>query len=263
MGDKSRRRLKFLKQHPVCCFCGGSSPSEEEDHFPSKALFDEKQWPVGYSFPACARCNDITCKDEAIVAMLSRMYPTPTTVTAEREFQKYTRAVARNFPGLLEAMQPSLQQLTEARDKYGISPPAGGALKDMPVLSVRDARFHHAVRNFARKLGLALYYKHTKKILPANGGIGIRWYANVQVQADEIPRELAGVLPHFPRLERSVRDLSDQFFYRIGIAGQDRMAAYLAIFRRSFAVVGFMRVEALELAQSEDVVVEPPFAPAL
>lgn len=257
MGQKSRKRREFLQRHPICCFCGGHAPAVEIDHFPSRSLFQDKQWPEGYEFPACESCNDASREDEAIVALLSRLYPDSSTQSSRAEIVKYMRGVARNFPGLLERMQPTAEQLREARDKYGVAP-LPGRPNDLPVLSVRDERIHDAVANFGRKLGLALYYKHTAKVLRSEGGVAVRWYSNVQVGADEIPRELADVLPHFPRLERLRRDLSEQFFYRIGMSEENRMAAYLAMFRRSFAIVGFIHVDAVVL-QAEHVRVLHPY----
>lgn len=235
-------------------------PSAEVDHIPSRALFDEKQWPAGYEFPACAQCNDVTRSDELILAFLSRLHPGETTEVRTREFRKYLESVEFNFPGFLNSMSPTHRQLREAQSKYGLKPPQGAASTGLPVLSVQNPQIHDAVANFGRKLGLALYYKHVNKILPSVGGIGLRWYANIQIEKDEIPRELANVLPAFPRIERSNRDLADQFFYRIGITQAEEMAAYLAFFRRSFAIVGFISIDIDKLKAPEHVTVLSPYS---
>ncbi|WP_143068245.1 hypothetical protein [Nitrosomonas nitrosa] len=31
MGKKEARRLSFIKEHPLCCFCGGTASAEEMD----------------------------------------------------------------------------------------------------------------------------------------------------------------------------------------------------------------------------------------
>jgi hypothetical protein len=104
-----------------------------------------------------------------------------------------------------------------------------------------------------------LYYKHTGRILPPSGGVGLRWYSNLQIENDQIPRELSQVLPEFPRLERSNRNLANQFFYRVGVAERSNMATYLAIFRRSFGIVGFMHVKATELEAPAHIMVRGPY----
>jgi len=108
---------------------------------------------------------------------------------------------------------------------------------------VTDDRIQRAVLNFGHKLGLALYYKHTGKALPTQGAVAFRWLSNLQVESDAIPRELANVMPLFPKLERARTNLSDQFFYRIGFAEGNTIGTFLAILRQSFAIVGFISVD--------------------
>lgn len=181
MGANVSRKKLFLAQHPLCCFCGGHRPSAEPDHVPSRVLFDKRQWPEGFEFPACIDCNRATRHDEQVVAMLS----------------------------------------------------------------VRGSRLNAAIENFGRKLFCALYYKHTGAILSNKGGIAIRWFTNVQIEADEIPRSLAPLLSGFPVLERSRTKLDDQFFYRWGLAKDSTaVAVFLAFFRRSFAMLGYVNRDA-------------------
>jgi len=140
-------------------------------------------------------------------------------------------------------MRPSHRDLRDARKRLGIVLPPGGASTDIPLLSVRDERIQNAVLNFGRKLGLALFYKNAHKIVPKGGGVAIRWYSNIQIETDQIPREIAQVLPQFPKLERSRNDLADQFFYRVGIADEGTMGSFLAMFRASFAILGFVSTD--------------------
>jgi hypothetical protein len=53
----------------------------------------------------------------------------------------------------------------------------------------------------------------------------MRWYANVQIHADEIDRAIASITPDVPNLERNTVSLNDQFFYRWGITDTKRMDA--------------------------------------
>lgn len=152
MGSKSQRRKAFLLQHPRCCFCGGIAPSEEEDHFPSKGLFENKQWPEGFVFPACVSCNRVTRHHEQIVAMLARLYPDPTTDVGRREVHERMRAVAHNFPGLLEDMRPTAEDSVLAQEKYGLKVPPGASPEDLPVLSLRSERLHSAWPNLVASL---------------------------------------------------------------------------------------------------------------
>lgn len=259
MAQRSARRRRFLEAHPICCFCGGGVSAVEVDHFPSRALFDGRHWPEGFEFPACAACNDLTRKDELVVSMLSRMYPDATTLEAQEETVEAMRGVERAFPGLLAALQPSVRQIRNAERAHGVIRPAGSSRSEAPFLSVDHPAIDGAVRRFGRKLALALWYKQTHTILSSSGGVSVRWYSNLQIYGDEIPRQLADILSDFPELTRSGKDLSSQFFYRFGRTNTGTSAAFLALFRESFGIVGFVSKDAELLRSSPKVIVEGPF----
>lgn len=87
----------------------------------------------------------------------------------------------------------------------------------------------------------------------------MKWYTNLQLQNGEFPPELASSLPSFPRLERNNRDLSDQFFYRIGISKNADRMMFLAMYRRSFAIVGFVSADASRLKGPDTMRVHGPW----
>jgi hypothetical protein len=259
MGSKRHRKKQFLASHPMCCFCGGNTPSEEIDHIPSRVLFDNRQWPEGYEYPACESCNRASRHDEQIVAMLSRIYPDAETEEGEKEVYDRIRAVAHNYPGLLEEMKPTVRQVRNVLKRYGIEKLEGMSTTELPFLSVSGPLVNGAVENFGRKLFLALYYKHTGKVLPQEGGIAIRWYSNLQIENDEIPKGLANIVSGFPKLERCSMNLYDQFFYRYGAADNKKVAALLAFFRRSFAILGFVNRDAKDFDLPEDATILGPY----
>lgn len=259
MGANARRKKAFLAAHPLCCYCGGTAPSTEPDHMPSRILFDSRKWPEGFEFPSCVACNRATRHDEQVIAMLSRLYPDPVTPQGKAEVQERIRAVSHNYPGVLEEMRPSIEQLRRAEHKYGIHPRPGETHDDLPLLSVSGPLVNAAVENFARKLFCALYYKHAEQVLPAGGGIAIRWYTNIQIDSEEIPRTLAGVLVGFPKLERARTSLDDQFFYRWGIADTKAVAGFLAFFRKSFAILGYIHADASQFSIGPDAHILRPY----
>ena len=262
MGAKSEHRNKFLAQHPLCCFCGGETPSAEPDHVPSRVFFESRQWPEGFEFPACVRCNRATRHDEQVVAMLSWIYPDPTTEKGKTEVEERIRAVAHNYPAVIDEMRPSVHQVRNAMKKYGLKAAPGQSLADLPLLAANGPLVNAAVENFARKLFCALYYKHTYRILPSSGGIAVRWFSNLQIEGEEIPRSIAPVLTGFPKLERARTKLDDQFFYRWGVADTKVVAAFLAFFRRSFAIVGYVNCNADDFNLPADAQILRPYAKA-
>jgi hypothetical protein len=215
------------------------TPSAEPDHIPSRTFFFGRHWPEGFDFPSCVRCNRITRHDEQIVAMLSRCYPEAKTQQEVDELLKAIHAVARNYPDVIEEMKPTVRQLRNADKKYSLKQD-GQSYADIPAVSVSGPLVNSAIENFSRKLFCALFYKHTGSILGVEGGIAVKWFSNVQVEHDEIPRNLSTILNGYPKVERSKMNLDEQFFYRYAIPDSKEIAAFLAVFRRSFAIVGYV-----------------------
>lgn len=261
VGSKKYIKNQFLRDHPTCCFCGGSTPTEELDHIPSRVLFNDRQWPEGYIFPACIKCNRVSRHDEQVVAMLSRFYPDPNTQNSKSVFVERVRAVHHNYPEIIEELNStSIRQKRNASKKYGIEPLYGSTLGDFPMLNVSGPLVNKAVINFGQKLFLALYYKHSGIILGNEGGIAIRWYTNLQIEGEEIPRELAPLVANFPVLERSRKELSDQFFYRYGHSDNNAIWVFLAFFRRTFAVLGYLNINKSKFDLAEGAEIRQPYS---
>jgi hypothetical protein len=97
---------EFLKQHPMCCFCGGQTPASEIDHQPARIIFPDKHRPKGLEFPACADCNRQTSADEALLAFVCRFAGSHRT-NAARDFNRLkdiVGSVNQSFPGLRQKM---------------------------------------------------------------------------------------------------------------------------------------------------------------
>ena len=259
MGNKSQRKKIFLNEHPICCFCGGETPATEPDHIPSRVLFDNRQWPEGYEFPACVACNRETRHDEQVVAMLSRVYPDANTPEGIKKTQERIRAVAHNYPEIPVEMQPTIRQKINAAKKYNIEIPEGKSSADIPALSLKGPLVNKAVTNFGRKLFLALYYKHTSEILPKESGVALLWFSNLQIEHGELPREIASLVSNFPTLERCNTNLYDQFFYRYVVSDCRNQAVFVAFFRQSFAILGYINKTASEFKLPDGATILRPY----
>jgi len=72
---------------------------------------------------------------------------------------------------------------------------------------------------------------------------------------------LAPLVSGFPVLERSRTKLDDQFFYRWGLATDSKaVGVFLAFFRRSFAMLGYVNQNARDFdALGEDAQIVRPY----
>jgi hypothetical protein len=114
---------------------------------------------------------------------------------------------------------------------------SGGFLKaNGPLVSAH-------MQTFATKLGFALYYEVTGRIVPNNGGVVARWFSNVDRVEGTFPQTVFDILLPPETLKQGKFNVSDQFSYQWRIAEEDRMALFFASFRHSFAVLAFVTTD--------------------
>lgn len=219
---------RIRKEQPRCILCAGSRPTETIEHMPSRILFDGKQRPKGLEFGACTICNAATRRDEVVVALVSRIYPNPTSSTGKAEIRKIMRSAERNNPGLLQEMYADqLQTLSKYQDHLYKLPTWNFLSLDGPIAAA-------AMERFIAKLGFALHYAATNRIVPSEGGVVVSVYSNLESFIGRLPE----LLPHLgpgQTLRAGRQEVSKQFRYS-SIASEDgSLSGHVAVFRESFA----------------------------
>lgn len=261
--SRKSRKAAFLAVHPLCIFCGGTTASAEPDHVPSRQMFHAKQWPEGYEFPACASCNRATKDVEQIVATFARIYPDPSTEAEAAEMRAALRAVANNYPRVLIQSRPRAIDVRRFLRAHGIRKDPNVATSEMPLLSAEGPLVRLAVGNFARKLFTALHYKHTGKIVPAAGGVFWKFFSNADSLSGAIPPGIFELAQGVPALKRGKADIESQFSYRFRCSDDGAMGVYFAVFRFSFAFLGYVRMNAAAFPAELDGRIVRPLQPNL
>jgi len=240
-GISRTRREQFLQKYPYCCFCGGSTATETEDHIPARSLFAGRQWPEGYVFPACSACNNNSSSDEQLIAWLSRIrigrYRTP---EQEKEFEKLSHEVHRRHPdiwnGIRQMSRVETRRLAKQVNLDRIE-------TDELVYSIAiPAALMEAMNRYGIKLAKALHYLHSKRIVPPNGIVRAWSYTNTEILSSEVAEKMLRQLTNAPVVQRSNTQLGDQFNYRYAIVEEGEASAFWIGFSQStaiFAVVFF------------------------
>lgn len=242
----------MLRLGPFCIFCGGSVPATSIEHCPPRALFEGRNWPEGFEFPACTRCNGGSSDEDLLVAFLSYMDPLAQTGSPQAGLGLF-RAVRRQAPNVLRDMRiSSAVEARRAARSLGLKPERGRTYQDLPLVKVPLA-LHAAVKTFAGKLTKASYFMQTAKVFPSTGGILFHWFTNASLlPSGRTPPALA-LLEQFsatePQLKRNGVDLSSQFGLRLSIGEDGRLFIVQATFRRSF---GFVCVASAEAGQVDE-----------
>jgi hypothetical protein len=226
MGSATRHRKAFLLAHPVCAFCGGVTPSTTIEHCPPRAMFQNRQWPEGFEFPACDRCNGGTRDDDLLIAMLARVDPLENRGDRDGKAPGLMARAHKRHPGMFERM------LAIGEDGQ---PKASGEWQ------ITD-EMRQAVDVLAAKLAKGIYWQHTQDIFPNDGGLAMTWYTNADVARDgryklfESLQHLAG---NAPLLTRSGTYLNDQFEYKFSLSPEKHILALQAKFGNAFGFVVF------------------------
>ena len=264
MPNNRRRQMReFFERHPTCIFCGGGTPATTRDHVPSRQMFLKRSWPEGFEFPSCEACNAATAHQEQVVAMLARINPDGATETEQKETQSIIKAVGRNYPTILQELRPSARQARDFLKKLGIPKHPSLATSEVPVLNLQGPLVNYCVATFARKLITALHYKHTGKIIPLDGGIIWKWYSNVQAMEGELPQAfISHFLQNKPDILRAKQPLAGEFDYKYGVVGHGEKPAYFAVFRLSFAILGYASMDASKFPDVRpEMEILRPFSP--
>lgn len=238
MGRHSRRKREFLAQHPICCFCGGLSPAETEDHIPARSLFFGRKWPEGYVFPACRSCNACASDDELVMAALVRLGVTSDlNEDAEADLERVLSGLKFRLPqvyaNLREVSRVETRRFLRARGISGTSLPGTAEIYMLKVPSV----VIEVTQRYAEKLGKALHYFHTRTILPLGGKVVAHTFTNADLLNSDAPEKFFALLGGVPSLKRDVTPLADQFSYRFGIVERGEASGYWVQFRGSVALL--------------------------
>ena len=210
--QKQYSRQEFLREHPLCCYCGDTATTT--DHCPPRSCFIQRTWPEGYEFPCCESCNARGRRDEQIVAILTRIsFTKDFGPTARMEWEKLFRGLRNNQPQVADewmSIGPS-QMKRDFRSKYGnlgdrMRIDGYGAIRLGPLT-------RSAMHGFSTKLGQALYYMHCKEILEGEV-ISRHIDASTLKENDEAWLNLLQMAPWFAAMQRGNKSLTEQFSYR-------------------------------------------------
>ena len=205
-------------------------------------MFLHRHRPQGLESPACQICNKVTGAHEQFAAMLARTYPEPRTRKEADEVKSLMRAVHRQTPQVLAEMMPSWRQQYDVAGQFGVNFEGG-------ALNVGGSLVNTSIQVFGAKLIMAIHYHCTGEIVPAAGGVAIKWFTNWDKVNNKIPDSLFSLLGTPQTLRQGSWSVPDQFEYSWVATDCRRMAHYVSTFRKSFLIAGLVHVDSNELRQ--------------
>ena len=228
---------------PACIFCGGTRPATTKEHAPPKAMFRDKQAPEGYTFDACADCNNGTTDDDLMIAFLAHMEPGADEAKLAKG-SGLMKAVNRQHPGVLaEMFDVSAVEARSTARRMKLQTAPGQTYQQLyqerGFVKIPGA-VHAAVQTIASKVTKGVYFRQTGAIFPLDGDLLFHWFTNAD-------REEQGLIPVLQALAsiaststpkvRNRQNLNDQFDYDYSRDGGGDIHLLQAHFGKVFGFV--------------------------
>jgi hypothetical protein len=210
---KQTKRVRFLAENPLCCFCGGSIEATTVDHVPNRAFFVDRDWPEGYEFPSCASCQDASRGAELACTAVLRSAP----ATKQIDYKE----IAKHLKGLATNDLEAFREFIGPERSSGLTLPAAvRARLHRPdgVLFNLGPKIHAYIDEYVIKLTKALYYKHCGRAVPAEAVIEFAIASNAEIGQQRERQINAMRFPGTPMLvrcsnARTKGPVSEQFAY--------------------------------------------------
>jgi hypothetical protein len=176
---------------------------------------------------------------------MGRLFPDAETEFEQAEVKRLLAAVNNNVPGLLQEMHIGKAGQKIARNRLPVGINGGFLRANGPLVSSH-------METFSAKIGFALYFELTKRMVPIEGGVATRWFSNYERLQGTFPQTVFDYLLPPNTLRQGIFEVSDQFGYQWRMAEDDRMGMFFAYFRQSFAVIAFVAIDRSLLKANAD-----------
>ena len=238
MGQAKQKLQKFIKDHPFCCFCGGSVPTHNREHAPPKVLFLKGERLDGLIFPACERCNNGMSENDvyASIIALTQAYD---MLTSGPRFKDYDRKIGK----LIEEQKSRLKKnQLEFLNNDPVWVRTNGILQKFPTVRLPSTAYSEYLEPWFAKQAIALWYEHTGKVFSQQGAIGLHHYmAHERAKV----RQIIGSMPFNPSsvpitINQGSRNNADQFQYRVQLDDQRNIGVICVEIHRGLSFVALV-----------------------
>jgi hypothetical protein len=235
--SKVRRRshAAILEVASGCIYCGGRGDASQIDHMPPRLMFRISQRPKGLKFPSCAACNQGTSRLDVVAAYMARTFPGIANDVEAGEWERLMRKVERAAPGLMNEMHIPPERQSVGLAFHGIQDP------NVRLLGANGPLVSAHMQAFAAKVGFALHYQFSRKIVPESGRVQVRWFTNEEMMNNKVPVSLYSSIGSPRIMEQGKITSKDMFEYGHSIyANRAEINLYFCRLRSAFEVAAFV-----------------------
>jgi hypothetical protein len=208
-------------------------------------MFWSRRRPKGLEFASCLDCNQGTRLADMVASLISRVFPDPPDEATRAEISKLCASVRDNIPGLLPEMHTDDSAQMMHHRRLGTAAQQGG------FLQANGPLVHAHMQTFGFKLGFALYYEATRRVVPKGGAVAARWFSNEEHMRGAFPPSDYDFLLPPQTLRQGSFEVGDQFSYQWRLTDDAEVGVFVSYFRYSFAVVSFVARDKEKLVNVE------------
>ena len=200
---------------------------------PPKAMFPLKRRPQGLEFATCAPCHKGTRNMDAVAALTARSWPNLETDEERAELQSLMGGVLRNVPPV--AFELHLGFATDTPVPEDLQAGVGNE-QELVVMDFSVRR--EVLAAFGARMGMAMYYSTTGRILGEDGAVWSHVFTNVQnMRGEALPSVLDDALgPALALVQKGLRS-EEAFQFAVRQLDDHKGVVSFCAFRQSFAVL--------------------------
>jgi len=247
MSQRASRKARLLREHPLCCFCGGTRPATTLDHVPPKACFPLGSCPEEFEFPSCSLCNNGTSKHDTIFGLYSMLldFNEDNRTPADRErLEKLRDEIARRYPDALP--DPASREPIYQAGPIITPSPVAISVSTKPVVK-------EAMKTIGEKLAHALYYREMKRIMTSNHRFFASTYQLQRAGTEDLTALFKRLLPDLRIGRRSnIKKYGNRFAYMSGCKPKEDLFLFAAQFGYGLVCWGMVLGPGMELSESND-----------
>lgn len=254
---RSTAKQAFLRDHPICCFCGGSAIATTVDHQPAESLYPEGSRPKGFWFPACESCNAYSHKAESKLPLILSA-----DASTEKDHQRFVGRVdafMRHRPNIVPGMMMTNREKRNVLRDRGLKLADGVFLDDLPLMWLPGSDWEDAFDHLAHKLMLALHYRYSGSPLPSDGRIWFWVHSNVNFASGDVPAKLLQMRASMPVDPESVEATGGDLV--IARQCDDDGGAYALNLRQRLFITGISTLDPSWITSPDKIDLRGPLTP--
>ena len=213
MGEAKNWKKRLFKNHPICCFCGGTAPATQIDHQPGRVFFRDRQWPEGFVFPACSNCNAASRLAEDAVSLLTSNFNDEKN---RQDFLKRRDSIRNNHPELIRSLAMTTREKRGAAKRLGFPSVPGQSFAELPLARLDPQLWIPHLRLIGKKLALAFHYQALLRPMPHGSKILLTFSTNAELIQEHDLTEFLESAPQLVMPMRNREMLGRQFALRWG-----------------------------------------------